>query len=451
MSLAMSDVEEPASSRLAMLEPMASKTYAWSVFALTFGLMLSDYLSRQVIGAVFPFLKADWGVSDSQLGALVSVVSVMVGVLTIPMSLIADRWGRVKSITFMAFVWCGATIACGMATSYTQLLVARAAVGLGEAAYAAAGAALLAHTFPVGKRAAVQGAFQSAGLFGSVLGVVIGGAVAARFGWRTAFFVVGAPGLLLAVLYPFVVRDYVAPRLDEDAGPGAARLPIAVIVRQVFRARSGNLAFVAFGLQMAIPSILIAWTPTFLNRVYSFEPQRAALMAAVAVLAAGVGVLFGGSIADRLSKTQPRYRAIVPGAYALVSGVSLIAGFALPPSASALALIVIGAVFAAAHGGCALAIVMDVTHPAVRATVTATAVLGASLLGLAPGPFIVGLVSDATNLKTALTVAPLISLVAAALFLLASRSYESDVGNIEKEADRSDIRRRSPVEPVPAD
>ena len=451
MSLAMSDVEEPASSRLAMLEPMASKTYAWSVFALTFGLMLSDYLSRQVIGAVFPFLKADWGVSDSQLGALVSVVSVMVGVLTIPMSLIADRWGRVKSITFMAFVWCGATIACGMATSYTQLLVARAAVGLGEAAYAAAGAALLAHTFPVGKRAAVQGAFQSAGLFGSVLGVVIGGAVAARFGWRTAFFVVGTPGLLLAILYPLVVRDYVAPRLNEDASPGAARLPIAVIVRQVFRARSGNLAFVAFGLQMAIPSILIAWTPTFLNRVYSFEPQRAALMAAVAVLAAGVGVLFGGSIADRLSKTQPRYRAIVPGAYALVSGVSLIAGFALPPSASALALIVIGAVFAAAHGGCALAIVMDVTHPAVRATVTATAVLGASLLGLAPGPFIVGLVSDATDLKTALTVAPLISLVAAALFLLASRSYESDVGNIEKEADRSDIRRRSPVEPVPAD
>jgi MFS family permease len=338
-----------------------------------------------------------------------------------------------------------------MATSYTQLLVARAAVGLGEAAYAAAGAALLAHTFPVGKRAAVQGAFQSAGLFGSVLGVVIGGAVAARFGWRTAFFVVGTPGLLLAILYPLVVRDYVAPRLNEDASPGAARLPIAVIVRQVFRARSGNLAFVAFGLQMAIPSILIAWTPTFLNRVYSFEPQRAALMAAVAVLAAGVGVLFGGSIADRLSKTQPRYRAIVPGAYALVSGVSLIAGFALPPSASALALIVIGAVFAAAHGGCALAIVMDVTHPAVRATVTATAVLGASLLGLAPGPFIVGLVSDATDLKTALTVAPLISLVAAALFLLASRSYESDVGNIEKEADRSDIRRRSPVEPVPAD
>jgi MFS family permease len=175
-----------------------SRSYAWAVFALTFGLMLSDYLSRQVIGAVMPVLKVEWVLLDSQLAMLVSVVSLIVGVLTIPISLVADRWGRVKSITLMAFVWCLATVACGLAQSYGQLLWARAFVGLGEAAYGGAGAALLAHAFPVRQRAAVLGAFQSATLFGSVLGVVIGGAVAAQFGWRMAFFVVGAPGLLLA-------------------------------------------------------------------------------------------------------------------------------------------------------------------------------------------------------------------------------------------------------------
>ncbi|MGJ7512200.1 MFS transporter [Variovorax sp. GT1P44] len=407
--------------------------YAWTVFALTFGLMLSDYLSRQVIGAVFPFLKSDWGVSDSQLGALVSIVSVVVGVLTLPMSMVADRWGRVKSITLMAFVWCLATIACGLATSYTQLLVARAMVGVGEAAYAAAGAALLAHTFPIGRRAAIQGAFQSAGLFGSVLGVVIGGAVASQFGWRTAFFVVGAPGLLLALLYPFVVRDYQPPKLVAG-DRGSAALPLGQLVRQVFVSRSGNLTFLAFGLQMAIPSILIAWMPTFLVRSYAFDPRKAALMAAVVVLAAGIGVLFGGGIADRLSKGRPRYRAIVPAAYTLICGVMLAAGFALPPGPLALGLILAGAVFAVAHGGCAVAIVMDVTHPAVRATVTATAVLGASLLGLAPGPFVVGLISDMSDLKTALTVAPLVSLVAAGLFLLASRTYERDAARFSRVA-----------------
>ncbi len=406
-------------------------SYAWAVFALTFGLMLSDYLSRQVIGAVFPFLKADWGVSDTQLGALVSVVSVVVGVMTIPMSLIADRWGRVKSITLMAFVWCLATVACGMATDYTQLLVARGMVGLGEAAYAAAGAALLAHTFPVGRRAAVQGAFQSAALFGSVLGVVIGGAVATKLGWRYAFFFVGAPGLLLAALYPFVVRDYQTVKLDADhtsnKHPGFSQ-----IIRQVFGSRCGNLTFAAFGLQMGIPAVLISWTPTFLNRFYAFEPQKAALMAAVAVLAAGVGVLFGGGLADRLSKGRPRYRALVPAAYALISGVVLVTAFSLPPGPLGLGLIVVGALFAAAHGGCSVAIVMDVTHPAVRATVTATAVLGTNLLGLAPAPYLVGLLSDISNLKTALTIVPLVSVVAAALFVLASRHYESDVATIQK-------------------
>lgn len=279
-------------------------------------------------------------------------------------------------------------------------MIARGVVGLGEAAYAAAGAALLAHTFPIGRRAAVQGAFQSAALFGSVLGVVIGEAVAAKLGWRYAFFLVGAPGLLLAALYPFVVRDYQTVKLDASdtsrAGPGFGQ-----IIQRVFGSRCGNLTFPAFGLQMGIPAILISWTPTLLNRFYGFEPQKAALMAAVAVLAAGVGVLFGGGLVDRLSKGRPRYRALVPAAYALISGLVLFAAFSLPtgPLGLGLGLVVVGALFAAAQGGSSVAIVMDVTHPAVHATVTAVAVLGSNLLGLAPGPYVVGLLSDMTNLN----------------------------------------------------
>src|SRR6478609_887668 len=189
------------SANVAAREPApASRLYAWTVFALTSGLMLSDYLSRQVIGAVMPALKIEWGLLDSQLAMLVSVVSLVVGVLTVPVSLVADRWGRVRSITLMAFVWCLATVACGLAQTHGQLLWARAFVGLGEAAYGAAGGALLAHVFPERQRAAVLGAFLSASLFGAVLGVVLGGAVAAQSGWRVAFLVVGAPGLLLALI-----------------------------------------------------------------------------------------------------------------------------------------------------------------------------------------------------------------------------------------------------------
>jgi len=417
-----------------------SRFYAWTVFALTFGLILSDYLSRQAMGAVFPFLKSAWGVSDSKLGALISIVSLVVGVMTIPLSLVADRWGRVKSITLMAFVWCFATIACGLASNYTQMLVARAMVGFGEAAYAAAGAALLAHTFPISKRSAVLGAFQSGGIFGSVLGVIIGGAVASQFGWRYAFFAVGVPGLLLAGLYPFFVRDYEVPKLREDDNPrnsAHATLPFLQIVKEVFAARSGNFTFLAFGLQMGIPAILIAWVPTYFNRFYGFDPKKAALMAAVVVLSVGVGMLFGGGVADRLSRSRPRYRALVPAVYALLSGVMLVAAFALQPGMAGLAFFIGGALFAAAHGGCAVAMLIDVTRPAVHTTVTATAVLGASLLGLAPGPYLVGVISDIATLKIALTVAPLISIVAALMFVLASRYYESDIARRVLDAERA--------------
>src|SRR4029079_7920149 len=118
-----------------------------------------------------------------------------------PLSLLADRWSRVKSIFLMALVWSLATIACAFAGSYAQLFGARAAVGLGEAAYGTVGAALLATLFPLRMRSSILGAFFLAGIFGSVLGVVLGGIIAERWGWQAGFGAVGVPGLLLAVVF----------------------------------------------------------------------------------------------------------------------------------------------------------------------------------------------------------------------------------------------------------
>src|SRR5687767_15893342 len=92
--------------------PSVSRTYAWIVFALVFGLLLSDYMSRQVLNAVFPLLKTEWRLTDTQLGSLSGVVSLMVGLLTVPLSLAADRWGRIASLKVMALMWSLATLAC---------------------------------------------------------------------------------------------------------------------------------------------------------------------------------------------------------------------------------------------------------------------------------------------------------------------------------------------------
>nr|WP_265468701.1 MFS transporter [Arenimonas daejeonensis] len=101
------------------------RRYAWVVFALSFGLLLSDYMSRQVLNAVFPLLKAEWALTDARLGLLSGIVALMVGLLTFPLSLLADRFGRVKSLAIMAAVWSLATLACGLAQDYPQMLAAR--------------------------------------------------------------------------------------------------------------------------------------------------------------------------------------------------------------------------------------------------------------------------------------------------------------------------------------
>jgi MFS family permease len=122
--------------------------YAWVIFALTFGLLISDYMARQVLNAVFPLLKTEWALSDGQLGLLSGVVAIMVGLLTFPLSLLADRLGRVKSLTVMAVLWSLATLLCSIADNYGQMLAGRLLVGVGEAAYGSVGIALVVSVFP---------------------------------------------------------------------------------------------------------------------------------------------------------------------------------------------------------------------------------------------------------------------------------------------------------------
>src|SRR6516165_6022618 len=221
----------------------APRRYAWSVFAILFALMVVDYVDRQVVVSMFPHLKAEWVLSDSQLGALVSIVSITVALGAVPLSLLADRWSRVKSIFFMVLIWSLATISCAFAGSYGQLLGARSAVGLGEAAYGTVGGALLASLFPLRMRSTVLGAFLAAATLGSVLGVMLGGFIAERWGWQAGFGAVGVPGLLLCFVFLLIVRDYKTVALPRRTpSDGRPRTAARAVVSELLRPRCALLA-----------------------------------------------------------------------------------------------------------------------------------------------------------------------------------------------------------------
>lgn len=184
-----------------------SRRYALTVFALIYCMMLSDYMSRQVLNAVFPLLKRMWVMSDSQLGSLSGVVPLMVGILVVPLSALTDRFGRVRGITAMVSVWSIATIACAVSSSYGEMLVARFFVGVGEAAYTAAGVALIMGLFPKQVRATLVGAYSSGVPVGTVSGVALGGFIAERFGWRWSFAIMAAFGLLVLVIFRCICSD----------------------------------------------------------------------------------------------------------------------------------------------------------------------------------------------------------------------------------------------------
>ena len=408
-----------ASSPPARLKP------AWRVFGLLFALMVVDYVDRQVVASMFPYLKREWLVSDRQLGALASIVPITIALLTVPLSLLADRFGPVRCMALMALVWSGATLGCGLAQGYGQLLAMRAAVGVGEAAYGAVGAALLATLFPSRVRSTVIGGFLAASLVGSVLGTVMGGVVSQEWGWRAAFGVAGAPGIILALLLlPLMRLDRTwrdAARDADAAWPG-----VRVVAVGLLRSRTLVLTCVGAGFQLIVVSTLFAWLASYFVHYYTLTPGEAGWKASVVVLAAGAGTVLWGLACDALTTRLPPARLYAPVAAALATAGFMWAAFLQQPGELQYVLILIGATMMTGTVGPAATTVAEIAPPAARATALAVLALTQNLFGLAAGPLITGFLSDEYGMPFALLAIPAFCLPAAAAFVMAARTSRTD-------------------------
>ncbi|HPO18028.1 MAG TPA: MFS transporter [Rubrivivax sp.] len=434
----------------------ASDTYvtgrgaAWFAFAMTLALMLFDYVDRQVIVSLFPHMKAAWGLSDKQLGALVSIVSVTVALGALPVALIADRASRVKSIAVMATAWSLATISCMFTRNFGQLLAARAVVGLGEAGYGSVGAALIASVFPARLRGALLAAFFATASVGSVLGVLLGGFIAAHWGWQAAFGVVGVPGLVFALLY-LKVRDYktvaLTPKLDEATRSTGST--VAYVAKSLAKSRTMLWVCLGGASQLIVVSAIWSWLPSFLNRYHGLAPAQAAARAALVVLVRAAGSVIWGTATDRIGARRPRRKLYTMAALCVLSALVLAPSFGATggmAAAAQFALIALGGFLMTCSVGPVTAIVIDVIHPGVRATGASVLALFQNLFGLAAGPFIVGVLSDVLGLQAALTLVPLAGGLAALFFVLASRSYEGDIQRVAAVA----VQGEAPHAPPPA-
>lgn len=426
-------IDTPASAPAETARPTL---YSWIVFALTFGLLISDYMARQVLNAVFPLLKAEWALSDTSLGALSGVVALTVGLLTFPLSLLADRWGRIRSITLMAILWSIATLACGMARSYEQMFAGRLLLGLGEAAYGSVGIAVVVSVFPKSLRATLSAAFMAGGLLGQVLGVGIGGLIADAQGWRAAFIAIALAGLAMAFLYPLVVGEKrtgaLAERFGNEPGGSERKRPS---LKGLFQSRSLVFAYLGSGFQLYVAGALTAWLPTYFHNHYGLSIAAAGQRAALFLAASGAGMVLCAMLSDRLSKRREVAKYDVAIACSLACALTIWLAFALSPGLGQLGALAVGAFFAAATCGPAGAMVANLTSPRIHATAFATLTVANNALGLAPGPILTGRLADAWGLADALAILPIAALAAACLFWVGRRSYPADLAATASSSD----------------
>lgn len=389
---------------------------------------LLNYVDRFVVSALVESLKrSELALSDAQLGSLMTGF-IVVYMATSPLfGALGDRGPRNRLIALGVFVWSLATALAGFARSFFGLFLARAAVGVGEAAYGTISPGLLADLYPKSQRGRVFAVFFSAIPIGSALGYVLGGLVDQSLGWRAAFFVAGAPGLLLAVL---AARVPDPPRGGQDepedgAPAGSPRTPRSTLAtyRDLLGNRPYLLTILGYGAYTFAIGGLAFWMPAFLERSRGLSKAAATVQFGGIVVATGfVGTFVGGFLGDHFLKKTRRAYLLVSGVATLAATPFAVAALAVESPAVYVPAIVVAELLLFASTGPINSAIVNLVDPGERATAVALSIFTMHILGDVPSPPLIGALSDASSLAKAVLVVPVAVAAAGVIWLLAARA-----------------------------
>lgn len=386
---------------------------------------LFNYLDRYLLAALVESIKhSELALSDAELGTL-QTGFLVVFALTAPLfGKLGDRGSRPRLIALGVACWSVATALSGLAQSYLALLAARAAVAVGEASYVTIAPSLLADYFPAEQRGRVMGIFFCGIPVGAALGYVVGGAMDLHFGWRAAFFIAGAPGLLLAFAC-LRLRDPPRGSQDPAAPARTAGLPAdeGVSYAALLRNRPYVLTILGYAAYTFALGGLAFWMPAFLERTLGWRRIEATVNFGIIVLATGLlGTLIGGWLGDRAARRSRRAHLTLSALATLIAAPA--AWLALTTTSGMLFYVgmVIAQLMMFISTGPINATILNVVSPTQRASANALGVLTIHVLGDVPSPWVIGRLSDLSSLGTAVKIVPLVILLAAVIWALAARA-----------------------------
>lgn len=374
------------------LPSLAVRRYTMVVLTVVY---VFNFVDRQILAILLPSIRDEFLVNDSVLGFLAGTAfAIFYATLGVPIALLADRWNRRNLIAIALTIWSGMTALSGMVVNIWQLSLARVGVGIGEAGCSPPAHSMISDLYPPEQRSTAMGFYTLGISTGIMLAYLAGGWVVQNIGWRAAFFIVGVPGLLLAVVVRFTLTEPTrgASESRHDSG---AHPPVLTVFRFLLARRSFIHMAVAAGLSAFTGYAVISFFPSFLVR--SFDMEIVAIgkwLGWILGIAGGIGFFGGGVLADHIGRSKRRDALWLIAAMMLVTGAFDVAVFLAPSAAWTLMIFIVPAATSNIYLAPVLAQTQSLVGLRMRGVASALMLLILNMIGLGLGPLAVGYVSD---------------------------------------------------------
>ncbi len=398
-------------------------SYGLYVLGLLAVTNLLSFVNRNVVYSLFEPIKRELLLSDTQLGWLGSAYVLVFSLAALPFGVLSDLKSRRAVITIGVLLWSSFTLASGFVTRFSQLLVCRAFVGAGSAAFSSAAQSLIATYFTQRGRAVAMAVLTAGITLGGVLGIWLGGRLEAAYGWRTALIAVSLPGFVLAGLTMRLREPTLSPTKAADRFGSLARSLEVVLRTPTLRYVFIGGAMISFGMNG-----LIAWAPSFMYRELRLTVTQAAeLLATWGVVAGVAGALAGGAIADWLRRYTPSGRVLTIALGLLIGGPLAWWLLTLRDLAVFVPVFAAALFFLSWFNGQITAVIFDVVTATVGATVAGEYLMFIHLAGDAIAFPLVGALSDRFGLERAVLVLPVVAGLGGLVILGATRTVARDM------------------------
>lgn len=393
--------------------PGVSKAYRNLVLGLLVLAYTFNFIDRTIISTIGQAIKLDLKLTDTQLGLLGGLsFAILYTLLGVPIARLAEHRSRVWIITVSLVLWSGFTAACGMASSFLQMLALRVGVGIGEAGCSPPAHSLISDYFEPRRRASALAVYAFGIPLGSMIGAALGGWLAKAFGWRVAFMAVGAPGLVLALVFILLVKE---PRRGQSDPPqvdggqalrntakglGAWAWSEVKALASVSASLFGKWPVLHIILGLTITSFAGygggAFAGPYFIRTFGLDYATAGLILGLSVgLSGGIGTLAGGFISDWAGRRGARWYALTPAIGIAIAAPIYLLAYRQPDWRTAGALLLVPGMFVYTYLGPSFAVVQNVVETRQRATAAALLLLFVNIIALGGGPLFTGWIIDA--------------------------------------------------------